>query len=56
MNEPFFRIAAASLKLKVADPSYNAEEILKVVKKAKAPVFQLRPAERGRSCTEKDTP
>ncbi len=41
MNEPFFRIAAASLKLKVADPSYNAEEILKVVKKAKAENVKL---------------
>ena len=35
MNEPFFRIAAASLKLKVADPEYNVGEILKAVKDAR---------------------
>lgn len=34
MNEPFFRIAAASPKLRVADPAYNAEELLKVIRKA----------------------
>ncbi|MBQ1546714.1 MAG: NAD(+) synthase, partial [Clostridia bacterium] len=34
MNEPFFRIAAASTKLKVADPIYNAEELLNVINDA----------------------
>lgn len=31
MNYGFFRVAAASLKLKVADPEYNKEEIKKVI-------------------------
>jgi NAD+ synthase (glutamine-hydrolysing) len=34
MNYGFFRVAAASLKLKVADPSYNKDEIKKVIDKA----------------------
>ena len=34
MREPFFRIAAASLKLKVADPQYNVNEIIATVKRA----------------------
>lgn len=35
MNEPFFRIACASLKIKVAAPQYNVGEILNVVKEAR---------------------
>ncbi len=34
MNYGFFRVAAASLKLKVANPSYNKEEIKKAIDKA----------------------
>lgn len=34
MNEPFFRIAAASLKLRVADPQGNVREIIGIAKKA----------------------
>lgn len=34
MNYGMFRVAAASLKLKVANPSYNKEEIKKVIDKA----------------------
>lgn len=34
MNYGFFRAAAASLKLKVADPDYNKEEIKKAIDKA----------------------
>lgn len=34
MNYGFFRVASASLKLKVADPEYNASEIKKVIDKA----------------------
>ena len=33
MNYGFFRVAAASLKLKVANPSYNKEEIKKAIDK-----------------------
>ena len=31
MKEAFFRIAAASVKLRVADPMYNAEQLLSVI-------------------------
>ena len=31
MNNGFIRAAAASLKIKVADPDYNKEEIKKVI-------------------------
>ncbi len=41
MNEPFFRIAAASLRLKVADPEYNIREIVNAVKKAEAESVRL---------------
>lgn len=34
MNYGFFRVAAASLKLRVADPNYNKEEIKKAIDKA----------------------
>ncbi|MGN1201956.1 MAG: NAD(+) synthase [Eubacterium sp.] len=34
MNYGFFRVAAASLRLKVADPDYNKEEIKKAIDKA----------------------
>lgn len=34
MNYGFFRVAAASLKLKVANPSYNKEEIKRAIDKA----------------------
>ena len=34
MNYGMFRVASASLKLKVANPSYNKEEIKKVIDKA----------------------
>lgn len=34
MNYGFFRVAAASLKLKVADPEFNKEEIKKAIDKA----------------------
>lgn len=34
MNYGFFRVAAASLKLKVTNPSYNKEEIKKAIDKA----------------------
>ena len=34
MNYGFFRVAAASLKLKVANPNYNKEEIKKAIDKA----------------------
>lgn len=34
MNYGFFRVAAASLKLKVADPDYNKEEIKKAIDEA----------------------
>ena len=34
MNYGFFRTAAASLKLRVADPDYNKEEIKKAIDKA----------------------
>lgn len=34
MNYGFFRVASASLKLKVADPDYNKEEIKKAIDKA----------------------
>lgn len=34
MNYGFFRVASASLKLKVADPEYNASEIKKVIDEA----------------------
>lgn len=34
MNYGFFRVAAASLKLKVADPAYNKEEIKHAIDKA----------------------
>lgn len=34
MNYGFFRVAAASLKLKVADPEYNKEEIKKAIDEA----------------------
>ncbi|MBQ3692439.1 MAG: NAD(+) synthase [Clostridia bacterium] len=34
MNNSFLRVAAASLKLKVADPDFNSEEILKIASKA----------------------
>lgn len=34
MNYGFFRVAAASLKLKIANPSYNKEEIKKAIDKA----------------------
>lgn len=34
MNYGFFRVAAASLKLRVADPEYNKEEIKKAIDKA----------------------
>lgn len=34
MNYGMFRVASASLKLKVANPSYNKEEIIKVIDKA----------------------
>lgn len=34
MNYGFFRVAAASLKLRVADPDYNKEEIKKAIDKA----------------------
>lgn len=41
MNNPFFRIAAASLKLKVADSEYNSDEIIEVVKEAQAEGVKL---------------
>ena len=34
MNYGFFRVAAASLKLKVADPDYNKEEIKRAISRA----------------------
>ena len=34
MNYGFFRVASASLKLKVADPEYNASEIKKIIDEA----------------------
>ena len=34
MNYGFLRVAAASLKLKVANPSYNKEEIKRAIDKA----------------------
>ena len=34
MESPFIRTAAASLKLKVADPEYNSDEIITVIKEA----------------------
>lgn len=41
MNYGFFRVAAASLKLKVADPEFNKEEIKKAVDKALAEEVRL---------------
>lgn len=34
MESPFIRTAAASLKLRVADPEYNADEIINIIKEA----------------------
>lgn len=41
MNYGMFRVASASLKLKVANPSYNKEEIKKVIDKAVAEDVRL---------------
>ena len=41
MNYGFFRVAAASLKLRVADPEYNKEEIKKAIDEAVAEEARL---------------
>ncbi len=41
MNDPFFRIAAASLKLKVADPEYNSGEIINIIEEAEKKNIRL---------------
>lgn len=41
MENSFIRTASASLKLKVADPEYNSEQIIKVIKEANAKKVKL---------------
>lgn len=41
MNYGFFRVASSSLKLKVADPDYNKEEIKKAIDKACSEAVKL---------------